>query len=970
MADTQQRLFGFDDADDAAAETAHEPATGAPLPVEDDGPVSIKNRTVYVVDAHALIYQVFHAMPPMTSPSGQPCGAVHGFVRDILDLIENRKPDFLFCAFDYSSQTFRHDFYPEYKGTREEMPDDLRPQVESIRRMMTAMQVPVIDLENYEADDIIATFARRIDEDEGRGFIVSSDKDCRQLITDRVKIYNLRKNRTYDEADLMKDWGIRPDQVVSFQSLVGDSVDNVPGIALIGPKIARELLEKYETLDAVLDNASELSGKKRRENLMNGREAAELSRRLVTLDRHTPIEINWRDGITGIVASEQVFQMCKEFGFRRLGDRIKSLAVKTGSTSVSSTTAESKSWKAKYTTVKSLEELEKLVAEMQQQNLIVLDTETTSTNPRFAEIVGYSFSWKYGEAYYVPVQAPAGDPQIDPQQALEALRPVLENEAIEKAGQNLKYELVVLKGAGVELRGALFDTMLADYLLDPGERNHSLDDLAARYLNHRTIKIKELIGAGKKQKQMNQIPVELVTPYAAEDADVPFRMTATLKQHLADAELTQLYSTLEAPLVRVLAQMEFTGIKVDIERLKELSIKHGKQIEAAEKEIYELAGRKFNINSPKQLGNVLFEDLGLPVVKKASSGPSTAVDVLTVLAREHEMPAKVLDYRQNMKLKSTYIDALPELVHPETGRVHTSFTQTVAATGRLSSTEPNLQNIPVRTAEGREIRSAFIPGEEGWTLLAADYSQIELRILAHFCGDATLIEAFQKGHDIHAMVASEVYATPLEDVTPDQRRRAKAINFGIIYGQSSYGLAASLDIEKDEAATFIDTYFSRYPGVEEFIDKVLAEARSKGYVTTILGRRRTIQGVRSRNRANPRNRNTPERIAVNTVIQGSAADLIKQAMITLHQRLPADAFTAKMLLQIHDELVFETPPAELSSLREIVEEEMTGAQQIVSASTLQQYGAGESYTQDGLRVPLVVDVKAGPDWASCEPVPR
>jgi len=964
MADSQPRLPGFDDADDAAAL----PALAAAPPLEDDGPVSIKNRTVYVIDAHALIYQVFHAMPPMTSPSGQPCGAVHGFVRDILDLIENRKPDFLFCAFDYSGQTFRHEFYPEYKGTREEMPDDLRPQIDSIRRILTAMQVPVIDLENYEADDIIATFARLIDEQQGRGFIVSSDKDCRQLISDHVKIYNIRKNRIYDENDLMKDWGVRPDQVVSFQSLVGDSVDNVPGIALIGPKIARELLEKYNTLDGVLDNASSLSGVKRRENLMNGREAADLSRRLVTLDRHTPVEIDWRQGITGISASEEVFEMCKEFGFRRLADRIKSLAVKTGSPDISSTTAESKDWKATYTTIGTLEELQKLVAEMLQQKLIVLDTETTSTNPRFAEIVGYSFSWKYGEAYYVPVLAPRGDPQIDPQAALEALRPVLENEAIEKAGQNLKYELIVLQSAGVELRGALFDTMLADYLLDPGERNHSLDDLAARYLNHRTIKIKELIGAGKKQKLMSQVPVALVTPYAAEDADVPFRMAATLKQHLEDSELTGLYTSLEAPLVRVLARMEYTGIKVNIKRLQELSVKHGDRIVAAEKEIYELAGRKFNINSPKQLGKVLFEELNLPVIKKAASGPSTAVDVLTVLAREHELPAKVLGYRQNMKLKTTYIDALPELVHPETGRVHTSFTQTVAATGRLSSTEPNLQNIPVRTAEGREIRSAFIPGESGWSLLAADYSQIELRILAHFCGDGTLIDAFQQGHDIHAMVASEVYGAPLADVTSDQRRRAKAINFGIIYGQSSYGLAAALGIEKEEAAEFIDTYFSRYPGVEQFIEKVLGEARSKGYVTTILGRRRTIQGVRSRNRANPRNRNTPERIAVNTVIQGSAADLIKQAMIALHDRLPADGFQARMLLQIHDELVFEAPQNELSSLREVVEEEMTGAQQIVQAATLEQYGAGGNWSESGLRVPLVVDAKVGPDWASCEPV--
>ncbi|MEX0818056.1 MAG: DNA polymerase, partial [Pirellulaceae bacterium] len=512
-----------------------------------------------------------------------------------------------------------------------------------------------------------------------------------------------------------------------------------------------------------------------------------------------------------------------------------------------------------------------------------IDTETTSTNPRWAEIVGYSFAWKPGEAYYVPVRAPLGEPRLDPHFASEALRGVLEDPRIEKTGQNLKYDMIVLRNIGITLRGVSFDTMVADYLLVPGERSHSMDDMALRYLNHKTISIKELIGSGRKQIRMDEVPVAQVTGYAAEDADVPMRLTAILERKLKAEGLDDLFHSVELPLVEILAELEFNGIKVDVDRLRELSDRFGQRLAELEVEIYELAGEKFNIDSPKQLSKLLFEKLALPVIRKTKTGASTDVEVLTELAKQHPLPAKLIEYRQNAKLKSTYVDAIPELVHPTTKRIHTSFRQDVAATGRLSSTEPNLQNIPVRTEEGREIRSAFLPGEPDWLLMTADYSQIELRVLAHFSGDQAMCQAFAEDRDIHTQVASEVYGVPLDQVTREMRRNAKAVNFGVIYGQSAFGLAKSLDIEKEVAAEFIEAYFARYTGVEKFTRKVLENCRANGYVSTILGRRRVVDGVRDPSRfGDSRQRTLPERIAINTVIQGSAADLIKQAMINVY----------------------------------------------------------------------------------------
>lgn len=908
-------------------------------PVKQPVPTVVKTgrETVYVVDAHSLIYQVFHAMPEMSSPSGQPVGAVHGFIRDIVELLVNRQPDYLFVAFDAPGENFRHTLYPAYKASREEMPHDLRPQMESIRRMLKALAIPVLELPGYEADDIMAALARMSEEQDRDCYVVTGDKDCRQLISDHVKVYNIRKNEVFDAVALQATWGIRPEQVIDFQTLVGDSVDNVPGVPLIGPKIAQELLQKYDTLEGIFAHVDEIAGAKRKENLRNNQEQAKVSRELVRLDRETPIEVDWTSGRVGGLDRNAVRELCREFGFRQLADRLASLSISEAEAP----------WISKYEAIATVERLQWLVEQITAAQRVVFDVVTTSDHPRFAEIVGYSFCWREGEAYYVPVRAPAGEPLLPHPTVTDRLRDILLNRQIAKLGHNIKNDLIVLRDVGVLVQGIEFDTMVADYLLEPGERSHNLDELSRRLLSHTKIPLDSLVGAGKAVKKMDEAPVSQMTQYAGEEADVSYRLTGMLHGRLVEDSLTSLMQDLEMPLVEVLAELEWNGITVDTKLLAELSGKYGQRMAALEKEIYADAGGEFNINSPKQLGEVLFGRLKLPVVRKTSSGASTDADVLEELAKHHSLPAKIIEYRQNAKLKSGFVDALPALVHPVTGRVHTSFRQDVAATGRLSSADPNLQNIPVRNDAGREIRAAFKPGPEGWKLLCADYSQIELRVLAHYSGDEILKAAFAADDDIHTLVASQVYAVPREQVTRDMRRAAKAINFGIIYGQSSFGLAASLDIPREEAQAFIDAYFAKYPGVDRFMEETLDDARAKGYVSTILGRRRPVQGVRSAaSRGTKRQRLLPERIAINSVIQGSAADLIKLAMIRVHRRLQSERWEAKMLLQIHDELVFEAPADELPRLREMVIEEMSGV--------------------FPLDVPLKVDVKVGENWAECE----
>jgi DNA polymerase I len=975
----QPTLIGFEDPPQKPPIAAPPAQDAAPAAADCHAPgetVDLTGKTVYVVDSHSLIYQVFHALPEMTGPNGQPVGAVQGFVRDLLDLIEVRGADFLICAFDESEVTFRNEIYDQYKAHREPMPVDLQLQIPVIRRFLSALGILTLSIPGYEADDILATVARQVEAAGGRCLLVTSDKDCRQLITDSVQLYNIRKNEIFDAAALQATWGIRPDQVIDFQALVGDSTDNIPGVPLIGPKIAQELLTKYGTLESVLDHAGEVSGAKRKENLLNGREIALKSRELARLKPDLDIVVDWKAAAIGHFTPALIADLCRECGFRQLARRIEVLAIKFAaapphritrpSTLEPSgeegggqhaeqpplepsllTTAASDQWNARYRTIATAAELDELVALLGRQQRISFDTETTSLHPRLAELVGYSFAWAPGEACYIPVRAPAGEPQLDPVLVLQSLRPVLENEAIEKLGQNLKYDIIVLRGLGVELRGAAFDTMVADYLLEPGERSHNMDDMARRHLCHQTITIDQLIGKGKTQKRMDEVPVPAITQYAAEDADVPLRLAQVLEPRLKGSGLYELFTELEMPLIDVLVEMEFNGVRIDVGRLNELSDQFNDEIIRLKGEIFEIAGREFNIDSRIQLGDLLFKELKLPVVKRTKTGPSMDADALEELALLHPLPAKIMEYRHLAKLKSTYVDALPLLVHPQTGRVHTSFKQDVAATGRLSSQDPNLQNIPIRTEQGRAIRSAFLPGPEGWQLLTADYSQIELRVLAHFSGDATLRQAFADDRDIHAQVASEVHSVPLDQVTSEMRRAAKAVNFGVIYGQSPFGLAKSLGIEQRDAALFIDRYFEGYPGVDAFLLNTLVQARRDGFVSTISGRRRPVSGVRDPALlTDKRQRNLPERIAINTVIQGSAADIIKRAMINVLNRLRREGLEAKLLLQIHDELVLEFPPVERERLETLVREEMASAAE--------------------LAVPLKVDIHCGPNWSACE----
>jgi DNA polymerase-1 len=724
--------------------------------------------------------------------------------------------------------------------------------------------------------------------------------------------------------------------VVDFQALVGDSTDNVPGVPQIGPKAAQDLLKQYGTLDEVLAHAGEVAGAKRRENLQTYGQQALLSRQLVRLDANVPVPIDWEGGRVGVFERERVRRVLSDFGFRGLAARADTLPGKSG--------PPKPAVEFRFHVVDTPEALEAFVKDLRAQKWFSFDTETTHICPRWAELVGLTFAWSGDEGWYLPVRAPEGQRHLDLEPTLTALRPILEDPAVGKIGQNLKYDMIVLRGAGVRMAGLEFDTMVASYLLDAGQRNHNLDDLAKRYLGHDTIKIDELIGTGRNQKRMDQVPVEQVAEYTVEDAILPVRLRPLLEPRLKETGLDRLFRDLELPLIDVLAELEFNGVRIDEARLAGLSERYGQRMVVLEEQIYAMAGRPFNLGSPKQLQEILFTELKLPVTKKTKTGASTDVEVLEELAAVHPLPAKIIEYRQYSKLKSTYVDALPTLVCPVTGRVHTSFKQDVTATGRLSSSDPNLQNIPVRTEEGKEIRSAFIAGEPGWVLLAADYSQIELRVLAHFSEDPKLMEAFAHDEDIHARVASQVHSVPLAEVTESMRRQAKAVNFGVIYGQSPFGLAKQLGIEQREAAKFIDAYFEGYAGIEKFLAAVLAECRQRGYVSTILGRRRSIEGVRE---YAGRQRNLAERTAINSVIQGSAADLIKQAMIAIHRRLRREGSPARMLLQIHDELIFEVPSEQLHDLATLVREEMVGA--------------------GVLRVPLKVDLKAGPNWADARP---
>lgn len=947
-------------------------------------------ETAYLIDTFSLMFQVFHAIPPMTSPSGLPTNAVFGFSRDLMALLKIHKPTWLICAMESPGPGVRESIYPAYKAHRAECPEDLRPQIELLKEVIRAFNIPLIESEGWEADDVIATLTRQAVQRGTFVKIVTSDKDARQLLGPLVQIYNLRKNTYLDEAGLLADWGVRPDQVVDFQSLVGDAVDNVPGVPLVGPKKAATMLQAFGTLENVLANADKVSGAKLQQNLKTHVDQAFLSRRLVELNQHLPIEFNWDTERNLRPNVEELQNLFRKFGFRRMVDEIqqfgppaptqRSASNKRGnsaakgqrslfgdddppaneSTSTSDDAALKEDQAAvghdateafppetprEWRLVDTLDSFSEFLVALKAQSRFCVDLETTHVDPMRADIVGWAFSWQAGTGFYIPVRGPLGSRLLDPHLVADSLRPILENHAVEIVNQNIKYDLTVLSRINQKINANQLgvDPMVGDYLLDAGARSHSLDVLIGKYLGIKSIPITDLIGSGKQQKNMIDVPVAAVAEYATEDADLTLRIADLVEGRLKVEGLNDLYWNLERPLIPILAEMEQTGIRVNAEELSRQSAAVTERLTTTVAEIYQLAEHEFNIDSPIQLRKVLFEEQMLPVRRRTQTGPSTDQEVLEELALIHPLPAKIMQHRHLSKLKSTYLDALPALIHPQTGRIHCSFNQVVAATGRLSSSDPNLQNIPIRTDEGRQIRKAFIPGEDSWKLVCADYSQIELRVLAHFSGDATLKTAFAQGIDIHAAVAADVFGIPLAEVEADQRRVAKAVNFGVIYGQSPFGLAATLGIEQDVAAKFIEDYFARYSGVRQFIDETLLTCYATGYAKTILGRRRAIEGIRPKRGPNL---NMPERTAINTVIQGSAADLIKKAMINVRTTLKKANHPARMLLQIHDELVFEVPADDVSSLTAIVRTEMEQALK--------------------LDVPLVVDTAVGQNWLEVE----
>ncbi|HVJ82552.1 MAG TPA: DNA polymerase I, partial [Planctomycetia bacterium] len=819
------------------------------------------SERLYILDGNSLIYQVFHAIPEMTAPDGTPTNAVFGFVRDLFFLRRVRKPDYLVCAFDTPAATFRHALYPEYKANRAAVPDDLLPQFAVIREALDAFRIPVLETPGLEADDYLATVGVVAAKRGVHAYLCTADKDMRQVIGPLTTVFNMRKNQLID-AEVLRDlWGVAPEQVVDFQSLVGDSTDNIPGVRGIGEKTAATLLQKYGTLEGVYEHVDEVKGAKARQNLLEGRASAFMSRDLVRLKTDVPLPDDWSDWKPRAPNVSQLMNLFIRCGFHQFQNELlqENPPVETANAS----------WDAKYVAVREPWEWDKFLAELKAQKSFSFDLETTALDPRSARIVGYALCWKPGEGYYLPVTGPEGEELLDYDKTLAALKPLLEDPAIGKLGQNLKYDLLVMRAHDVDVRGIVCDTMIASYLLEPGERSHNLDEQSRRLLGHETIKIDDLFektGRGRPEIRMEQVAIDRIAAYAGEDADVALRLAKVLEPRLEENGLAKLFREIELPLLDVLADMEWDGVKVDPARLSGLGVDFQKRLDELQTDAHRLAGKPFNLDSPVQLRTILFEELKLPVVKRTKSGPSTDQEVLEELAEEHDICAVIIEHRKLAKLKGTYLDNLPALISPKTGRIHASFNQTVAATGRLSSSDPNLQNIPVRTEEGRQIRQAFLPGGPGLALVSADYSQIELRMLAHFSQDPTLLAAFRDDLDIHSLVAAQISGVPAERVTEEQRRAAKTINFGVMYGLSPFGLARRLKISREDAAKFIDAYFDRYSAVETFFTRTLEAADQNRFVSTILGRRRPISGIK---RTTGRVRNLAERTAINTVIQGS-----------------------------------------------------------------------------------------------------
>ena len=915
-----------------------------------------KTDHFYLIDGSGYIFRAYYALPPLSRKSdGLPTGAVSGFCSMLFKLLEDsrsddsdQKPTHFAVIFDSARKNFRNEIYKDYKANRSEAPDDLAPQFEYIRKSVKAFNLPSIELINYEADDLIATYAKQITEAGARVTVISSDKDLMQLVSKKIRLYDPMKSKVLGEKEVLEKFGVKPSQVIDVQSLAGDSSDNVPGVPGIGIKTASELINKYKNLDNLLKNASEIPQNKRRQTLMENKDKALLSKKLVTLKDDVPVKSDPSDFILKDIDKDKLYNFLREMEFNRLLSQ--AISFYGNSETITEITKQDKKNNTtkinvkKYQSIVDEKDLDKLIKILSEQTIIAVDTETSSLNPQEANLIGISFSYGSNKACYIPIDHKKVK-SINKEKVLKKLKIILEDPSIKKVGQNLKYDYIILKRCGIEIT-SIEDTMLLSYTLDAGLNRHNLDILAEIHLNHKTITYKDLVGTGKKKLNFSDVDLEKATEYASEDADVTLRLYKILKTRLDEEKLNKIYEYFEKPMVKLLSQLEINGIKIDEQHLKKLSKKFSERLKTIEKKIYTVAGKEFNIGSPKQLGEIIYNDLKIAKLKKTKKGSlATNANVLEDLALTgHKFPNLILEWRQVSKLKNTYSDALPEHINKKTKRVHTSFLLAATNTGRLASSDPNLQNIPIKSEDGKEIRKAFI-AENKEILISADYNQIEMRILADIADVKELKKAFKNEEDIHSLTASQVFNVPVNKINEDLRRKAKAINFGIIYGITQYGLAKQISVSNQEALEFINSYFLRFPEIKEYMSSTIKTCRKSGYVSNIFGRKIHLKNINDKNFSI---RSFQERAAINAPIQGSAADIIRLAMIKIDKEIKSDKkMNTKMLLQIHDELIFECPTKDEKYVKKKIQELMVS----VSSSNYHMFS-----------VPLKVTINSGNNW--------
>ena len=915
-----------------------------------------KTDHFYLIDGSGYIFRAYYALPPLTRKSdGLPVGAVSGFCSMLFKLLEDsksnenlQKPTHFAVIFDAARKTFRNEIYSDYKANRSEAPDDLAPQFEYIRKSVVAFNLPSVDLPNYEADDLIATYVEQILAKGAKVTIVSSDKDLMQLYRKDVRIFDPMKNKFITPEDIVTKFGVGPEKVIDVQSLAGDSSDNVPGVPGIGVKTAAELINKYGTLEKLLDNAQEIKQNKRRETLIENKDKAIISKKLVTLMKDAPVERKLEEFHLKKIDKDKLYKFLREMEFNRL---LSSVISAYGEPLLEETAKETKPEKKhqniskkNYHLITNEKEIDEWINEAEEAGELAIDTETSSLDAHQTDLVGISLSTKIGKACYIPIGHKFKG-CLKKETVIKKLKPLLEDKSVKKIGQNIKFDFIVLYKQGINMN-SMEDTMLMSYVLDAGKNRHNMDTLSEIHLQHKTISFKEIVGTGKKEINFSDVELDKAMEYAAEDADITYRLYKIFSKNLKLEKLTNIYEIFEKPLIKILAFMEIEGIKIDNKFLKVLSEKFEKKISKLEKEVFKISKKEFNIASPKQLGEIIYNDLKIAVLKKTRKGSfATNASVLEDLAfKGHEFPKLILDWRQVSKLKNTYSDALPEHINPNTKRVHTSFLLAATTTGRLASSDPNLQNIPIKSEDGKDIRKAFI-AEKGFTLISADYNQIEMRILADLAEVKELKKAFSNNEDIHSLTASQVFNVDIKKVDQDMRRKAKAINFGIIYGISQYGLAKQINVSNHEADEFLNAYFLKFPEIKIYMDNTIKFCRKSGYVTNIFGRRSHFNGI---NDKNFNVRNFQERAAINAPIQGSASEIMRLAMIRLNKKFESIKNNkSKILLQIHDELIFEVPVKEVKNITEIIKDEMTS----VTESDLHTFST-----------PLTVDVNTGDNW--------